>query len=114
MASRITVSALAAACWRDETDNAESVIWFGDFNYRVGLGLEMAKDLVRRQDLGRLYENDQVCLGFLSADHVADPCSLQLNLQMVAGLAFPYYSEARINFMPTYKFDVGTDEYDSS
>ena len=38
----------------------------------------------------------------------------QLNLQMVAGLAFPYYSEARITFMPTYKFDVGTDEYDSS
>ncbi|OLN82021.1 Inositol-1,4,5-trisphosphate 5-phosphatase 1-like protein 2 [Colletotrichum chlorophyti] len=30
------------------------------------------------------------------------------------GLAFPFYSEARINFLPTYKFDVGTDEYDTS
>ncbi|OHW95657.1 domain and endonuclease exonuclease phosphatase [Colletotrichum incanum] len=37
-----------------------------------------------------------------------------LNLQMIAGLAFPFYSEARINFLPTYKFDLGTDEYDTS
>jgi hypothetical protein len=33
---------------------------------------------------------------------------------MIAGLAFPFYSEARITFMPTYKFDVGRDEYDTS
>ncbi|KAK0667590.1 putative inositol-1,4,5-trisphosphate 5-phosphatase [Cercophora samala] len=74
----------------------ESVIWFGDFNYRIGLGLESAKELVRQRDLERLFENDQ------------------LNLQMVAGLAFQYYSEARITFMPTYKYDVGTDDFDSS
>lgn len=53
-------------------------------------------DLVEQRDLERLYEHDQ------------------LNLQMVAGLSFPFYSEARITFMPTYKFDVGTDNYDSS
>ncbi|KAL2131811.1 hypothetical protein VTI74DRAFT_4583 [Chaetomium olivicolor] len=74
----------------------DSVIWFGDFNYRIGLGLEAAKELVKRRDLERLFENDQ------------------LNLQMVAGLAFPYYSEARITFMPTYKYDIGTDDFDSS
>ncbi|KAK3695027.1 SacI homology domain-containing protein [Podospora appendiculata] len=74
----------------------ESVIWFGDFNYRVGLGLEKAKELLRQRDLEGMYENDQ------------------LNLQMVAGLAFRFYSEARIMFMPTYKFDLGKDEYDSS
>ncbi|KAK3310115.1 phosphatidylinositol-3-/phosphoinositide 5-phosphatase [Chaetomium strumarium] len=74
----------------------DSVIWFGDFNYRIGLGLEAAKELVKRRDLERLFENDQ------------------LNLQMMAGLAFRFYSEARISFMPTYKYDVGTDEYDSS
>jgi hypothetical protein len=38
----------------------------------------------------------------------------QLNLQMVAGLAFRFYSEARITFMPTYKYDIGTDNYDTS
>ncbi|KAL3961750.1 hypothetical protein ACCO45_003273 [Purpureocillium lilacinum] len=55
-----------------------------------------ARALVKKRDLATLYENDQ------------------LNLQMVAGLAFPFYSEARIGFMPTYKFDLGTDTYDSS
>lgn len=66
--SRIMVCIRVVASWKGETDFVESVIWFGDFNYRVGLGLEMAKDLVRRQDLGRLYENDQVCLAsFLHA-----------------------------------------------
>lgn len=72
------------------------MIWLGDFNYRIGLSHERAMDLVKQQDLAKLYENDQ------------------LNLQMVAGLAFPFYSEARITFMPTYKFDIGTDRYDTS
>lgn len=72
------------------------VIWLGDFNYRIGLANETARALVKRRDLQSLYENDQ------------------LNLQMVAGLAFPFYSEARITFMPTYRFDVGSDNYDSS
>lgn len=33
---------------------------------------------------------------------------------MVAGLAFPYYSEARITFPPTYKYDLNSDTYDTS
>ncbi|KAI0020154.1 SacI homology domain-containing protein [Xylariomycetidae sp. FL0641] len=77
-------------------DDHDTVIWLGDFNYRIGLSHDRAMSLVQKQDLEKLYENDQ------------------LNLQMVAGLAFPYYSEARITFMPTYKFDVGCDRYDTS
>lgn len=33
---------------------------------------------------------------------------------MVAGRTFPFYSEARITFLPTYKYNNGTDEYDTS
>ncbi|KAK5628055.1 hypothetical protein RRF57_003770 [Xylaria bambusicola] len=77
-------------------DDHDTVIWMGDFNYRIGLSHERVMDLVKQQDLEKLYENDQ------------------LNLQMVAGLSFRYYSEARITFMPTYKFDIGTDRYDTS
>ena len=40
--------------------------------------------------------------------------SAQLNLQMVAGHTFPFYSESRITFMPTYKYNNGTDDYDTS
>jgi len=74
----------------------ESVIWFGDFNYRIGLDLETTKNLVKKKNLESLFANDQ------------------LNLQMIAGLAFQYYSEARINFLPTYKYDIGTDNFDTS
>jgi hypothetical protein len=44
----------------------DTVIWFGDFNYRIGLTSENARELVRRGDLGKLYENDQVCTRHLS------------------------------------------------
>ncbi|KAL2072745.1 hypothetical protein VTL71DRAFT_12088 [Oculimacula yallundae] len=77
-------------------DNHDSVIWIGDFNYRIGLNADKVKQLIKVGDLETLYENDQ------------------LNLQMVAGLTFPYYSEARITFNPTYKYDLGNDNYDTS
>lgn len=77
-------------------ESHSTVIWLGDFNYRIGLSDERCRALVRANDLSTLYENDQ------------------LNLQMVAGLAFPYFSESRITFPPTYKYDIQSDEYDSS
>jgi endonuclease/exonuclease/phosphatase family metal-dependent hydrolase len=77
-------------------EDHDSVIWLGDFNYRIGLGHDKARQLVAAGDLETLYDNDQ------------------LNLQMVAGVAFPFYSEGRVTFLPTYKFDVGTDNYDTS
>ncbi|KAF4626621.1 hypothetical protein G7Y89_g11537 [Cudoniella acicularis] len=77
-------------------DDHDTVIWMGDFNYRIGLGADKVKALIKMGDLETLYENDQ------------------LNLQMVAGLTFPYYSESRITFNPTYKYDLGEDAYDTS
>lgn len=77
-------------------DSHSTVIWLGDFNYRIGLSDDRCRALVRANDLSTLYENDQ------------------LNLQMVAGLAFPFYSESRITFPPTYKYDLRSDEYDTS
>lgn len=81
---------------RYHADSTDSIIWLGDFNYRIGLSSEAARGLLRQKDLRRLYDNDQ------------------LNLQMVSGQAFLFYSEARIDFAPTYKFDVGSDTYDTS
>jgi endonuclease/exonuclease/phosphatase family metal-dependent hydrolase len=77
-------------------DDHKAVIWFGDFNYRIGTSNERARQLIDANDLGKLYENDQ------------------LNLQMVHGRAFPHYSESMPKFLPTYKFDPGTDTYDTS
>ncbi|KAK8255557.1 SacI homology domain-containing protein [Phyllosticta capitalensis] len=77
-------------------EDHDTIIWLGDFNYRIGLRNEEVRKLVEIGDLETLYANDQ------------------LNLQMVHGLTFPFYSEARINFAPTYKYDNGTDRYDTS
>ncbi|KAL8661810.1 MAG: hypothetical protein Q9202_005236 [Teloschistes flavicans] len=77
-------------------DDHDTIIWLGDFNYRIGLSDDKVRRLIRANDLGTLYQNDQ------------------LNLQMIAGRVFPYYSEAQITFLPTYKYDNGTDEYDTS
>ncbi|KAL9060227.1 MAG: hypothetical protein Q9206_001143 [Seirophora lacunosa] len=77
-------------------DDHDAIIWLGDMNYRIGLGDDKARRLIKMNDLESLYANDQ------------------LNLQMIAGQAFPYYSEARITFLPTYKYNNGTDEYDTS
>lgn len=38
-------------------------MWLGDFNYRIGLGSEIARGLIKKRDLETLYENDQVRSG---------------------------------------------------
>ncbi|KAG7007150.1 inositol-1,4,5-trisphosphate 5-phosphatase 1 [Physcia stellaris] len=77
-------------------EDHDTIIWLGDFNYRIGLSDDKVRRLIQAGDLETLYANDQ------------------LNLQMVAGRTFPFYSEARITFLPTYKYNNGTDQYDTS
>jgi hypothetical protein len=77
-------------------DDHENVIWLGDFNYRIGLSNDKTRQLIADGDLETLYRNDQ------------------LNIQMTHGNVFSFYEEARITFKPTYKFNNGTDEYDTS
>lgn len=59
----ITVSNAVCHCTQRVVDiHTDTVIWLGDFNYRIGLGPEAARSLVKKKDLATLYENDQVCL----------------------------------------------------
>ncbi|KAL9593813.1 MAG: hypothetical protein Q9219_007374 [cf. Caloplaca sp. 3 TL-2023] len=64
-------------------DDHDAVIWLGDMNYRIGLSDDKVRRLIKMNDLDSLYSNDQ------------------LNLQMIAGHVFPFYSEAPITFLPT-------------
>ena len=77
-------------------EDHDAIIWAGDFNYRIGLSDDKVRQFAKAGDLDNLYQNDQ------------------LNLQMVAGKTFPFYSESRITFLPTYKYNNGTDDYDTS
>ncbi len=96
-------------------DDHDTVIWLGDFNYRIGLSDDKVRRLIQAGDLGALYQNDQVLiLGGSLLDRVLMIGNNQLNLQMIAGHVFPFYSESPIGFRPTYKYNNGTDEYDTS
>ena len=72
------------------------VFWASDSNYRISLANEEVRRLINEEKWATLYENDQ------------------LNLGMIAGETFRYYNEGTINFPPTYKFDNGTNNYDTS
>lgn len=76
----------------------EFVILAGDLNYRIDQRRDAVLASLARGDLASLLEHDQ------------------LRREMRANHAFRlrYFAEAPIAFAPTYKYDVGTDAYDSS
>ncbi|PIA15008.1 DNase I-like protein [Coemansia reversa NRRL 1564] len=77
-------------------DDHDFTFWLGDLNYRVNLPNDQARVLVAQNQLRSLLMYDQ------------------LRLQMAAGKVFGGYSEADISFAPTYKYDSGTSNYDTS
>ncbi|OCT79994.1 synaptojanin-2-like isoform X2 [Xenopus laevis] len=72
------------------------VFWCGDFNYRLDLPYDEVFYYVRRQDWKKLLEYDQ------------------LQFQKSAGKIFKDFYEGTIHFAPTYKYDIGSEAYDTS
>lgn len=83
----------------DVTTRFDEVFWFGDFNFRLSGG-RVAVEAALRQDLevdvGALLQQDQ------------------LTREMEKGSIFKGFQEPDIHFLPSYKFDIGKDTYDSS
>ncbi|PWY92207.1 inositol polyphosphate phosphatase [Aspergillus heteromorphus CBS 117.55] len=77
----------------------EICILNGDLNYRIdSIPRHVIIDDIRSNNLTKLLERDQ-----LLASRRKNP-----------GFRLRSFNEAPITFAPTYKYDVGTDEYDSS
>ncbi len=83
----------------------DAVFWMGDFNFRIQASNSRVRGLIARARshrelllpiVNRLFESDQ------------------LNHQMASGQSFPFFDEHEIRFLPTYKFDKGTQLYDTS
>lgn len=75
----------------------DNVIWFGDLNYRLNLPNDRCRQLLNSGAFDEMQQVDQ------------------LNLEKAeTGGPFFQFKESRILFYPTYKFDKGTSDYDSS
>ncbi|XP_043927358.1 synaptojanin-1 [Protopterus annectens] len=72
------------------------VFWCGDFNYRIDLPNEEVKELIRQQNFDGLIAGDQ------------------LVNQKNVGQIFRGFLEGKLNFAPTYKYDLFSDDYDTS
>lgn len=70
----------------------------GDMNYRINLMRPVVMRALDDGQLKPLLENDQ----------------LMIQLKKNPGFRLRQFQEAPITFRPTYKFDVGTDNYDTS
>ncbi|CAM8977622.1 hypothetical protein QQ045_030630 [Rhodiola kirilowii] len=77
--------------------SAQVIVWLGDLNYRIhGMDTHPVRDLIR-QDLHKL----------LTAND-------QLLQEAENGQIFNGYCEGTLDFKPTYKYNVGTSNYDTS
>ncbi|RUS72194.1 hypothetical protein EGW08_020043, partial [Elysia chlorotica] len=73
------------------------VLWMGDMNFRLdNVSREDAIEQIEAKQFHNLLEHDQ------------------LKLVKMEKLLFDGFHEPPINFPPTYKFDIGSNEYDTS
>ncbi|XP_052809512.1 inositol polyphosphate 5-phosphatase OCRL-like [Mya arenaria] len=72
------------------------VFWLGDLNYRIDQDITVVKDCVAQGRLHNLLPHDQ------------------LRKHMSTNIVYKSYSEGEINFPPTYRYDTGTDNFDTS
>ena len=81
--------------------DCDHLIWIGDLNYRITLPDFQAKEMLKSSDttsaITEILKHDQL-----------------MKEKSYAGGAFHDFQEAPISFLPSYKFDVGTNTYDSS
>lgn len=77
--------------------NHDHIYWMGDMNYRImDLDSEQVKALVEKKCYSILLEHDQ------------------LAIQKMLKKVFVGFNEGTITFPPTYKYDTGTNNWDSS
>lgn len=94
-------------------DSSDRVFFCGDLNYRIDLPREEVEYAIHRVNTFRKSNDpdaaaraDVILQELLQYD--------QLRASMALKRSFPDFSEGRITFQPTFKFDKGTDDYDTS
>ncbi|XP_053607651.1 inositol polyphosphate 5-phosphatase E [Plodia interpunctella] len=88
---------------KDVTSNFDYVFWFGDLNFRLG---EPRAAVLRWIEQTQFPLPPYLPHGLLHAD--------QLTAVLEDGAAFRDFREAPITFPPTYKYDPGSQQFDTS
>ncbi|KAL1196023.1 Type I inositol polyphosphate 5-phosphatase 1 [Cardamine amara subsp. amara] len=71
----------------------ERIIWFGDMNYRINLSYKKTRELIARKEWKKLAEKDE------------------LAREMRQGRVFEGWSEGHLDFPPTYKYGIDSENY---
>ena len=80
-----------------DLQNTSYLFFFGDLNFRIENSLDNVKELIAKQDFNKLLEYDQL-----------------KKILKKNGTSFKNFKEMQIKFPPTYKFDLNTNNYDTS
>ncbi|KAK7094424.1 hypothetical protein V1264_005987 [Littorina saxatilis] len=88
----------------DVTARFDCVFWCGDLNFR----LERRRTAVE----GKVSQMTDTANNFPHFEELLG--GDQLSKYITEGKIFEGFQEGRINFQPTFKFDINTDKYDSS
>lgn len=107
------------------------ILWIGDLNYRISdLDVDIVKELISKKDFETLHSYDQVisvmvssfcylnslyqsfvlCYLFMLIPAAYGP---QLKRQIDEEAVFVGFVEGEIEFQPTYKYDTGSDNWDT-
>ena len=88
---------------QDVTQNFDCVYWCGDLNFRLA---EPREKLLKWIETTQFPLPEHLPHGYMHTD--------QLKNVLADGAAFKGFKEANILFPPTYKYDVGTQQFDTS
>lgn len=88
---------------------------FGDLNFRVAKDNKSVRDAVRNKNLDYLRQADELLILMKALKPDADGVAQKIKTQIKKeNQVMGEFSEGKINFPPTYKFDKGTLHYDTS
>lgn len=92
----LTIKAGVKFSQNGNLDNMDVILWGGDLNFRIELPNEQVRQFIIANQVRKLLESDQLLKAVRMRHH-----------------AFEGFHEAPIAFLPTYKYDLNSDVYDS-
>ena len=95
-----------------------NIFWLGDFNYRIDLPNEDVRRKIQAGDFPTLLRHDQVSRNekgkAITLSYFFPVPFFKLNQAREQGKVFQFFTEGPLAFAPTYKYDLGTNNYDTS